>query len=74
MNESSHSKDELNEPAVGYPTRNALDLPISGFESHPPKLSPTEYVAWCARTRRDLHLPEKAAQRFALKTSEEFIL
>ncbi len=73
MNESSHSKGELNEAAVGYLTGNALDLPTSGFESHPPKLSPTEYTAWCARIRKDLHLPDKAAQRLASKTSKEFV-
>jgi hypothetical protein len=74
MSESSHSKDELNETAIAYDVQEAaLELPVSNFDSRPPALTPSEYVAWCDRTRRDFKVQDNAAKRLALKVSKEFV-
>jgi hypothetical protein len=75
MSESSHSKDELRETAIAYRAAQPdFDLPSSDFDSRSPTLSPTEYVAWCARMREALNLnQDTSAHRLALKTSKEFV-
>jgi hypothetical protein len=51
MNESSPSNNELHEAAVAYRVEvddELLELPVNrDFNSPPPRLTPTEYVAWC---------------------------
>jgi len=51
MDASSPSNNELHEAAVAYRVEaddELLELPVNrDFNSPPPRLTPTEYVAWC---------------------------
>jgi hypothetical protein len=51
MSGSSPSNNELREAALAYGVRSSpdrLELPVNrDFASPPPRLTPTEYVAWC---------------------------
>jgi len=76
-NDASPSKDKLREVVVAYSAgENAMEFPASpDFNSRPPRLDPTAFVAWCEEMMSQFDAKrDDAEQPFALKARESFVL
>ena len=78
MSESSPSNPELREAVVPYRTNadDRLEFPVApDFASHPPRMTPDEYMVWCEEMMTLFPpRPDSAAQRFKARCEVAFVI